>query len=168
MKLVLVLIGLALAARLLPHPDNFTPLLAVALFSGAMLPGRAGYIVPLAAMFASDMLIGYPFDLASPVVYASLAAGVLLGRRLESGRTLARTVGSALAGSVLFFVATNFAVWAMPGGMYAHTVQGLVDCYTLALPFFRNGLAGDLFWSVALFGAYDLARRLPLARARAA
>ena len=69
-----------------------------------------------------------------------------------------------LAGSVLFFVWTNFGVWAF-WNLYPHTLEGLVACYTAAIPFFRNTLLGDVVYSTALFGGFALAERfLPVLR----
>lgn len=156
--LVIGLIALALIGRLIPHPDNFTPVLAVALFAGALLPMRLAYVVPLIAVLLSDLIIGGPLDASNLAVYGALAltagAGQVLGRR----RTWGRTGGVAVASSLLFFIVTNFAVWAMPEGLYPHTLAGFIDCYVLAIPFFRNELLGTLFWSFLLFGIYDLGR----------
>jgi hypothetical protein len=158
--LVLVLILMALAGRMLPHPENFTPVLAVALFGGAMLSSRLAYVVPLAAMFLSDLLLGQAFDWMTLVVYGCFLAAVGLGQWLGRHRTWAKTGIAALSGSLLFFVVTNFAVWVAPDGqaLYPHTLDGLVECYWMALPFFRNSLAGDLFWTAMLFGVFDLLR----------
>lgn len=156
--LIVGLIVLALAGRLIPHPDNFTPMLAVALFSGALLPGRMAYLIPLAAMFLSDLLIGYPVTWMTPLIYACFAAGAGLGQWLGRSRTWAKTGLAALAGSVLFYVVTNFAVWITPDGLYPHTLDGLIECYVMALPFFRNEIAGNFLWSATLFGLFDLAQ----------
>jgi hypothetical protein len=162
--MVYALILLAVAGRLAPHPPNFTPVLAVALFGGATLPRRLAWVVPLLAMAMSDLILGYPLSWMSLVVYSCFLAAVGLGEWLRNRRTWSRTVATALAGSVLFYVVTNFAVWLAPPFLYAHTPAGLVRCYLMALPFFRNAVAGDLVWSVALFGLYDLARAWGQAR----
>lgn len=159
--LVIALIVMALAGRMLPHPDNFTPVLAVALFGGAMLPGAAALLVPLAALFLSDLALGNAFGWMTAVVYGSFLAGVGLGRWLGKDRTWKKTAVAAIGGSLLFYVATNFAVWALPGAhprLYPLTLDGLIECYWMALPFLRNSLAGDLFWTAVLFGVFDLVR----------
>src|SRR4029079_4996709 len=107
--LIVALIVLALVGRLIPHPDNFTPLLAVALFGGAMFPGRTAYWVPLVAMFLSDLVLGYPVTWMTPVIYGCFAAAAGLGRWLATSRTWARTGAAALAGSILFYSCTHFA-----------------------------------------------------------
>lgn len=158
--LIVGLIVLALVGRLIPHPDNFTPMLAVALFGGTMLPGRMAYWIPLVAMFLSDLLMGNSITSTTPVIYGCFAAGAGLGRWLGQSRTWARMGLAVLAGSILFYVATNFAVWATPNGLYPHTYphtfDGLTECYVMALPFFRNQIAGNFLWSATLFGLFDL------------
>jgi hypothetical protein len=153
--LILGLILLAVVGRLIPHPDNFTPIMAVALFAGATLSTRIAYVVPLAALVASDLLLGYALDWMALVVYGCLLASVGLGQWLAKRRTWTKTGLAAVAGSLVFYLVTNFAVWVEPHGLYAHTVDGLVQCYVMAIPFFRNSLAGDLFWTALLFGLYE-------------
>jgi hypothetical protein len=157
-----ILILLAAACRLLPHPMNFTPVLAVALFGGATLPRRLALAVPLGAMVLSDLALGYGFGTMNLVVYACFLAAVGLGWWLREKRTPGRTLGAALAGSLLFFVVTNFWVWLgpmmPPPYDYPPTFAGLVKCYVMALPFLRNSLAGDVCWTLGLFTLYDLAR----------
>ena len=124
---VLLLIALAMVARLLPHPDNFTPVLAVALFGGAVLPGAAAYAVPLAAMMGSDLLLGEPFTGMSAIVYGCFLTATWLGRWLGENRTWSKIIGATLGGSFVFFVVTNFGVWLIDG-LYAHSWEGLIEC----------------------------------------
>ena len=154
--LIVGLIVLALVGRLIPHPDNFTPMLAVALFGGAMLPGRMAYLIPLVAMFVSDLLMGNSLTWMTPVIYGCFALGTGLGQLLGRGRTWTRTGLAALGGSFFFYVVTNFAVWITPNGLYPLTLDGLVRCYVMALPFLRNDVAGNVLWSATLFGLFDL------------
>lgn len=160
--LAALLISFAALCRLLPHPMNFTPLLAVAIFGGATLPRRFALAIPLGAMFLSDVALGYSFGPMNVVIYSCIAAGTLLGWLLREKRTMARTLGAALGGSMLFFVVTNFVVWLgpmmAPPFDYPHTLAGLGKCYVMALPFFRNSLAGDLCWTAGIFAVYDAAR----------
>jgi hypothetical protein len=163
-----LLIALAVLCRLIPHPPNITPVLAVALFGGAILSKRTALAVPLLAMLLSDLALGYPFGWMNLVVYACFLTAVGLGRLLGARSTWRRRMAAALLGSVIFFLATNFAVWLGSEGSYEHTLDGLVRCYVLALPFFRNSLLGDLAWSIGLFGLHDLARAWTESRRRAA
>jgi hypothetical protein len=161
------LVVLAALARLLPHPPNFTPVGALALFGGATFADRrAGFLVPLAAMLLSDAVLG--FHSGMPVVYAAFVAIVGIGLILRARRTPLRLAGASLAASVLFFVVTNFAVWAM-GSTYPKTAGGLIACYAAAIPFFGNTLLGDAFFTAVLFGGLALVEwRVPAVRAAAA
>lgn len=158
--LVLTLIALGALARLAPHPPNFTPVGGIALFAGARLAGWQAFAIPLAMMLASDLLLraifGYKFAVIS---YAAFLINVLLGRMLLGHGGVARIGAMAVAGSVQFFLLTNFTVWAA-GRMYPVTFDGLIACYVAALPFFGGTLAGDLFYTALLFGAHEwLSRR---------
>lgn len=161
----LVLIGLVLAcalSRLLPHPMNFSPIEAVALFAGAAFGSRALAIaVPLAAMLVSDLFLGFHGGMW--VVYGCIALIALAGSRLGRRVTALRVAGYGLGAATFFFVATNFHVWVGgDGAMYPRTWEGLVACYVAAIPFFHNQLAGVAFYSLLLFGGWSLLRqRLP-------
>ena len=157
---ILIILGSIVAAaamRLVPHPANFAPLGAMALFSGAYLGRRAlAFAAPLGALLLSDLILGfYPGML---VQYVSVALVVLLGSGVLGRITALRVGGAAVASSVLFFALTNFGVWLL-SGMYPQTLSGLVACYVAAVPFFQNTVAGDLFFSAALFGGFALLER---------
>ena len=159
-RVVVLVTAIFLAAifRLVPHPPNFSPIAAMALFSGAYLPRRGlAFVAPIGAMLVSDAVLG--FHGGMPVVYASLAMIVALGFLLSAKRTAGRIVAAALASSVLFYLATNFGVWAF-GDMYPKTVGGLAACYAAAIPFFQNSLIGDLVFTGLLFGGFAMAERL--------
>lgn len=157
------LTAVAAAARLVPHPWNFTPIGAIALFGGAHFRNwREALLVTLAAMYASDVALGFFvydfgwFHQTMPVIYACFILTVGIGRWLRTRRTVAHLAGAVLAASLLFFVVTNFAVW-LGAGFYPRTAEGLVACYTAALPYFRNELAANALYSVLLFGGFALA-----------
>jgi hypothetical protein len=158
---LLALLGLivcAAALRLVPHPPNFTPIGAMALFAGATLPRRAMAVAaPLLALLVSDLVLG--FYAGMEVVYLSTALVVAIGWLVAARRTVVSIAAAALASSVAFFLITNFGVW-LSSGMYARSASGLAACYTAALPFFQNSVAGDLFYSALLFGGFALAERL--------
>ncbi len=162
--LILLAVILAAAAfRLLPHPPNFTPIGAMALFSGAHFRDRGySFVVPLAAMFLSDLVIGlHPLI---PVVYGSFALVVTIGFWLRSRKNILTIAGAALASSLVFFLITNFGVWAL-GSLYPKTIAGLLAAYVAAIPFFRNTVAGDLFYTAILFAGFALLERaFPLLR----
>ena len=158
-RLLALLAAIVAAAvlRLVPHPPNFTPIGALALFGGAYLGKRwLAFAAPLAALLLSDVILG--FHTGMPYVYASVALIVLIGWAVQARITPLRIGLAAVASSVLFFVVTNFGVW-MKGIYYPQTLSGLVDCYVAAIPFFQNTLAGDLFYSALLFGGFALLER---------
>jgi hypothetical protein len=158
--LILFLIGFDVAARLLLHVPNVSPVAATALFAGMMLRRRSlALIVPLAAMLIGDALVGFYDWRVMAVVYAAMmlpAVAGIMARRYRVPRVIVPTV---LACSLTFFAATNFAVWAF-SGMYSLDVAGLTQCYVAALPFLKYTLAGDLFWTAVLFGGAWLVQRL--------
>lgn len=147
----LVLIATGAVLRLLPHAPNFAPVGAIALFGGAMLSRRLALIVPVAAMLASDVFIGFYEPAVMVSVYASFLLTVLLGRWVGQRVGPLRVMGGSLAGSAAFFLITNAAVWAFGHG-YARDASGLIQSYVNALPFFRNTLLSDLLYSSAFFG----------------
>jgi len=157
---ILVLLAAILAAaalRLVPHPPNFTPIAAIALFSGAYLGKRAlAFAAPFGALLLSDLVLGFYPELA--FVYLSVAATVLIGWLLARRKTALRVGLSALAASVLFYLVTNFGVWFLMD-YYPPTAAGLLACYVAAIPFFQNSLAGDLFFTALLFGGFALLER---------
>ncbi|HEX5238594.1 MAG TPA: DUF6580 family putative transport protein [Sphingomicrobium sp.] len=148
----------AAALRLVPHPPNFSPIDAMALFSGAYLGRRSlAFVAPLGALLLSDALLGfYP---GMEFQYLSVALIVLLGSSMLARKAALRVGGAAIASSVLFFAITNFGTW-LTSGMYPHSLVGLQACYFAAIPFFRNTLAGDLFYAGLLFGGFALAEHL--------
>lgn len=155
--LALALIALAAALRMAPHPWNFTPVGAMALFSGAVFKDRRlAFIFPLVALFAGDVFIG--FHKLIPIVYASFLVNVAIGLWLRDRRSIARIGLATLFGAIQFFIVTNFAVWQFLGS-YPRTAAGLVACYIAGLPFFGNALAGDALFAALLFGSFALAER---------
>ena len=156
--MVFVLIVLAAASRLLPHPPNFAPVAAIGLYAGAYANRRATWLVPFAALLLSDLVLGFYHPVSMVVNYLAFAACLGLGAGwLSRGRSLPRVAGAVLASAVTFFVISNFGMWA--SGYYPRTWAGLVECYTAALPFFRNTLASDAVYSAALFGGHALLSR---------
>ena len=157
---LLVLLGAIVAAaalRLVPHPPNFTPIDAMALFSAAYLGRRVlAFAAPLGALLLSDLVLGFYHGIAT--VYASVALIVLVGWIALSRVSPLRVGTAAIAGSLLFFVITNFGMWLF-SGFYPLTTAGLAACYVVAIPFFQNTVAGDLFYSAVLFGGFALLER---------
>lgn len=174
-RIAIVLIILAALTRVLPHPHNFTPIAAIGLFGAATFDRRwLLFAVPFAALFLSDLFInnvlyaqfyeGFVW-FTSVWIYAAFAAVILLGRVLLHAKVSAKNVlVASLSASGIFFLVTNFSVWAQ-SGMYPKTGAGLLACYTAGLPFLGNTLLGDLFFSAVLFGGYAWAMQSKLVRA---
>jgi hypothetical protein len=162
LALVAGLVGFDVIARLLPHAPNFSPIAATALFAGAVLRGRAlALVVPLAATLLGDTVLGFYDRRVMSVVYLASALPVFVGWLSRRWRGPLVFVPAILSCSLLFFLATNFAVWAF-GGIYPHSPAGLIECYVAALPFLRQTAAGDLFWATIFFGGYYLIQAIQI------
>ncbi len=167
-----VIVGAILLAsltRVIPHPPNFAPITAMALFGAATLKSRKlALVTPLIALFVSDLAIeglyrlglrsGWALDPGMWVTYTAFLAITVLGFVLRRHHAPVAVAGITLASSCFFFVFTNFAVWAR-GVLYPQTAEGLLLCYTAAIPFFHNTLLGDAVYATALFGGFALATR---------
>ncbi|MEF8816569.1 MAG: DUF6580 family putative transport protein [Salinibacter sp.] len=148
---------LAAAARLLPHPPNVTPIAALALFGGAHFANRwTGLGVALGALLLGDLVIGV--HALVPFVYGGFAAIGVLGFWLRSDRSVGRVAGATVAGSLLFFLVTNFGMWWL-FDTYPPTAAGLWACYVAGLPYLANSLAGNAVYVTALFGGVALLKR---------
>lgn len=155
---IAALILIATLLRLAPLPANFSPIGGIALFAGALFVSRKWFaiLVPLIALLLSDLILSYEVD---AFVYFSYALIALLGRGLldrEEKPQVAPVAISSLAASAIFFLISNFGVWAQ-GLLYPRTGSGLVACYFAAVPFFWNTLVSDLLFTTALFGAWAFA-----------
>ena len=159
--IIVVLFGLAMYVRLTDHPANFTPLAAIALFAGMYLPKKWAVILPISILFLSDLFLGfYDWKLALVVYSCFILVGVV-GILVRKRKNVLNILSATLGVSLIFFMATNFAVWSF-SSWYPHTLEGLILNYTLAIPFFRNTLLSNLFFVGVLFGAYELVRlKLP-------
>ncbi len=155
--IVFILIGVSL--RLIPHPPNFAPIGAIALFGGVYLSRKLALIIPLAAMVISDVFIGYYEVTLMAFVYGSFLLCVVLGFWLKRHKKWQTILGSSVLSALIFFFLTNFAVWAFTP-WYAKTFSGIIQCYLMALPFFRNTLLGNLFYATVFFGAFEIANVL--------
>lgn len=166
--LLAAMIVLAALSRLLPHPPNFSPVEAMALFGGAYFANRAwAIVVPLIAMVLSDIALGLMFggsymsyvaSLSFWSVYVCIALSTVLGFGLRGKVGGANVLGYSLVGSVLFFLVTNFTTW-FGSTMYPQTGSGLVAAYVAGIPFFKWTVLGTLFYSAVLFGGFALLRR---------
>ncbi|MBI3502456.1 MAG: hypothetical protein HY063_11755 [Bacteroidetes bacterium] len=160
--------------RLLPHPFNFTPVGAMALFGGAYFTNRIlAFVVVTASLYLSDLVLNihyfgkfiFLYD-GFYWTYAGFFLIIFIGFWLSSRIKLQNILGASLIASIIFFLVTNFGCW--PGStIYPQTFGGLLACYAAGIPFFSNTIAGDLFYTAVLFGSFELAkRRFPILQAK--
>jgi len=144
----------AAALRLVPHPPNFSPIDAMALFSGAYLGRRLlAFAAPLGALLLSDLVLGFYHGIAT--VYFSVALIVMIGMSTLKRVSAWRVGGAAVLSSVLFFIITNLGMW-LSSGFYPRTLAGLAACFVAAIPFFQNTVAGDLFYATVMFCGFKV------------
>ncbi len=169
-----LLILLAAFSRLIPHPPNFAPIGAMALFGSAYYMQKyLAFIVPIISMWISDLLINNIlynqyfdhfvwFYKGFYWTYGAFILIVIIGFFLLKKVKIKNLIIASLAASVTFFLVSNFGVWAS-GSMYPKTISGLLACYTAGIPFLKNTITGDFIYSIALFGAFELAKyRFPV------
>ncbi|MEZ5027142.1 MAG: DUF6580 family putative transport protein [Chitinophagales bacterium] len=140
---------------------NFTPVIAVALFAGSKLKDeKYAVLLPIVCLFISDVVLSFlnNFNILHGTLFFTYGALLLifvLGRFLQKdGINFSQTALYSILSSILFFVLTNFGVWLL-GNMYAHNIKGLIECYTLAIPFNKITWIGDLIYVFGLFGVYQ-------------
>lgn len=150
--LFLLLVGVFY--RFVPHPPNFSPLAAIALFGGFYYRKFWSFFLPLTILFLSDFFLGFYEPGIMLSVYTSMVLIVFLGMLVRKKKSLLTIFAGSFGGSVLFFLLTNFAVWFF-GNWYAHDLAGLERCFFLALPFFRNTFLGDMFFTSVFFGLFE-------------
>ncbi|MGB0770748.1 MAG: DUF6580 family putative transport protein [Flavobacteriaceae bacterium] len=150
-NLIIAIIMLAaVLTRLVPHLPNFTPVTAIALFGGLYISNKIlAYALPLIIMFISDIFLG--FSSITLFVYSGFMLVTLIGTLRKKPNIL-----TIFMGSLSFFIVTNFGVWLLG---YPKTWTGLVECYTLALPFFRNSLLGDFFYSGVMIIGFNFIQK---------
>lgn len=141
--------------RLVPHVPNMAPVAAIALFSGAYLNRKMVPWVPLIIMILSDLVIGL-HDVV-PYTWGAFVLVGFIGMWLKERKTPANILAATVFSALVFFVISNFGVWL---AWYPRTADGFVSCYINALPFLRNTMAGNLVFSLLLFGSYEAARKL--------
>jgi len=153
LAMILILVGILL--RFAPHEPNFTPVAAIAIFSGVYLNKKYSFLIPLALMIASDLALG----LHNVVVFTwgSFIVVTFLGLWVKKHKSVSRIFAGSVISSVIFYVISNFGVWLM--GWYPRDLTGLINCYVMALPFLRNFTLGTLVYSAVFFGAYELVAR---------
>ena len=162
--IITTIVFIAAVSRLLPHAPNFTPIGAMALFSGAYFTKKYwAFLVPMLALFLSDALMGFNgwyYTEQVVAVYGTFILITALGLFMQKNKGVLRVAGLSIASSILFFVITNLVVWISgffhQPALYPLNTSGLMECYTMAIPFFDKTLAGDLFYNTVLFGGFYL------------
>lgn len=163
--IVLTLVVFAVVVRLLPHPPNFAPIAAIAIFGALYLPRKWAVVLPIGAMIVSDAIIGFYSWKILLAVYISFLFVVGLGLIARQHKSLFTIISATVLGSIIFFLVTNLAVWAF-GTMYTYDLSGLITSYISAVPFFRATLTGDLFYMGVLAGTMEFALRFDAIKAR--
>tara|TARA_B100000427_G_C15411579_1_gene552260 strand:- start:437 stop:940 length:504 start_codon:yes stop_codon:yes gene_type:complete len=151
--LIIGFIMLGILTRVIPHPPNFTAIGAIALFGGAFIKEkRLALIIPTIIMLISDLIMGYELILS---VYISFIIMVSLGWLLRLKQTIWKIINISVLGSLLFFLITNFSVF-LTSSMYPKSIIGLIECYTLAIPFFINTLLANVIYSIIMFYSFKI------------
>jgi hypothetical protein len=153
--LALILIFVGILLRFAPHAPNFTPVAAIAIFSGVYLNKKYSFLIPLVLMIASDLVLG----LHNVVVFTwgSFILVTFLGFWVKKHKSASRILAGSVISSILFYIISNFGVWLM--GWYPRDLAGLVNCYVMALPFLRDFTLATLVYSAVFFGVYELISR---------
>jgi hypothetical protein len=163
-QLAIGLTALSILGRLVPHAPNVTPVGGSCLFAGSRIPGWLAYVLPVAVMLVTDPFVG-GYTKGSLAIYAALLINVWIGRQMLQRRATPVRIGAAaFLGSLQFFLISNFTVWALPAarghaGMYSTDLAGLLQTYTMALPFWGRTLAGDLAFTAGIFAVHALVSR---------
>lgn len=163
-----IIILLAAFTRIMPHPPNFSPMAAIGLFGAAHFAKKwQAFFIPLIGIWISDLVINnYVYSSSSSNIvwfysgfywqYISyiliIFAGLFIFNR---GISLTKTVGGVISSSGIFFLVSNFGVWA-GGTMYPKNFGGLITCYAAGIPFIHNTIISDVLFTTVLFGAYYL------------
>lgn len=154
--LIITFILLGVFTRVIPHPPNFTAIGAIALFGGTFINDkRFSFLVPVTIMLISDLILGYELMFS---VYISFMLIVGLGWFLQKKQTMVKILNISLLASLIFFIITNFSVF-LTSSMYSKNIIGLIECYTLAIPFFLNTLMANVIYSIILFYSFKMVKQ---------
>jgi len=141
--------GILTLGRLIPHPPNFTPILATAIYTPYIINDKwIAMLIPLSAMFIADIIIGFhPYMLW---VYGAIGLSTLISNwSMRFNKKYIQLGVMAILSSILFFIITNFAVWII-WDYYPTTIDGLIICYIKAIPFFQNTLLGTIIYTALI------------------
>ncbi len=149
--LAFALVVIGVLSRLFPHLSQFTAILAVSLFAGMYLSKRQALIVPVALMIITDAILGFHDTMF--FTWGAMAAVSFIGVWLKKRKSLMTVFAGSIFSSVVFFLATNFGAWLSP--LYPDTLEGLRECFIMAIPFFRSTLLSTVAYSLVLYAGYE-------------
>ena len=153
----LMLIIILAFSRIIPHPANFTPILGMAVFAGTVFDKKIfSFLIPLLAMILSDLFLGFHSDIV--IIYFAICLNVAIGIYFINKISYFKIFVSLVSGSLVFFIITNFAVW-VSSGMYTYSLEGLLTCYTMALPFLQNTIISTILYGVGAFFIFELSNK---------
>ena len=153
----LMIIFILAFSRIIPHPPNFTPILGMAVFAGTVFDKKVfSFLIPLLAMILSDLFLGLHSGIF--IVYLAICLNVVIGIYFINKIRYFRILGSLIAGSLVFFIVTNFAVW-LYSGMYLYNFDGLLSCYIMAIPFFQNTIISSILYGSGAFFLFELSNK---------
>jgi len=154
---------LGVLTRIIPHPPNFTAVGAVALFGGAFFSNKKlSFLIPISIMLISDLILGYSMSLA---VYISFMIMVCCGFFLKQNQNGLRIINITILGSLIFFIVTNLSVF-LTSSLYPKNIIGLIECYTLAIPFFLNTIIGNIIYTLIMFYGFNAIQSKILVKAQ--
>ena len=154
--LIIGFIILGIITRIIPHPPNFTAIGAIALFGGAFFYNKKlAFIIPITIMMLSDLILGHKLVGS---VYIGFLIMVVMGFFLQKKQNGLRIINVALLGSLVFFIITNFSVF-LTSSLYPKNITGLIECYTLAIPFFINTLSANIIYSLIMFYGFNFTQQ---------
>jgi hypothetical protein len=156
---LLAVSAVALLLRVIDNPlANLSALGALCLLCGSVVRHPAAVLIPLLVRLSTDIIIGiktdYGFFPSWPFDYSALAVIFLIGRYVPR-RNYPAVLVSGLGATAVYFLLSNFGVWAMWPDTYPRTLAGLLDCYVMAIPFARGTLIGNLVFAPAFFAAWN-------------
>ena len=153
----LMLIIILAFSRIIPHPANFTPILGMAVFAGTVFDRKIfSFLIPLLAMILSDLFLGFHSGIV--IIYFAICLNVVIGIYFINKISYFKIFVSLVSGSLVFFIITNFAVW-VSSGMYTYSLEGLLTCYTMALPFLQNTIISTILYGVGAFFIFELSNK---------
>ena len=163
--IAVLLIVIAAISRVVMYPHNFSPVIGMAIFAGAVIKDRKlAFILPIAAMFLSDTMfevsniaLGF-WGWGQLIGYGILALITLFAFTMKKINVI-NVAGYSIASSLIFFFLSNSSVWLFDKTFYAQNFSGWMNCLAAGIPFLKNGLAADLTYSAVLFGTYYLLQK---------